>query len=101
MAFSGVGVKTVIQDLVLEADVGTVASTARSEGGVDEVLDAGVCAGGNAEIDRELEVGVLACAENVTGVAAFFATVLSDREEAVFHFPSGGRKLGTVSAMPA
>jgi len=50
VAFSGVGVKSVIQDLVLEADVGTVASTTRSKGGIDEVLDAGVCAGGNAEV---------------------------------------------------
>ncbi|MDX6464318.1 MAG: hypothetical protein QOE55_8015 [Acidobacteriaceae bacterium] len=100
-AFLGVGVEGVVQDLVLEADVGTVASVARSEGGVDEVLDAGVCARGNAEVDGELEVGVLACAEDVAGVAAFFATVLSDGEEAVFDLPSGGGKVGAVGAVPA
>lgn len=99
--FFGVGVDGIVQDLVLEADVGTMASVARSEGGVDEVLDAGVCARSNAEVDGELEVRVLACGEDVAGVAAFFATALSDGEEAVFDLPSVGGKVGTVGAVPA
>lgn len=62
---------------------------ARSGGGVDEVLDAGVGAGGDAELDGELEVGVDAGREDVADVAALVATVLGDGGEAVFDLPPG------------
>jgi hypothetical protein len=55
-----------------------VALVAGNEGGIDEVLDAGVGAGGDAEVDGELEVGVLARVEDVACVAALFAAVLGD-----------------------
>ena len=91
----------VVEDLVLEADGGAVAVVAGSVVGVDEVLDAAVGAGGDAEVDDELEVGVLARGEDVAGVAALFAAVLGDGEEAVFDLPAGGGEGGAVGAVPA
>lgn len=99
--FFGVGVKCIVQDLVFKADVGTVATMARSESRIDEVLDTGICTRRNAEIDRELKVGVFARTEDIAGVAPFFATVLSDGEESVFNLPSAGGKIRTVGAVPA
>src|SRR5258705_10368474 len=49
VAFFGVGVDGVVEDLVLEADGGAVAFVAGGVVGVDEVLDAGVGSGGDAE----------------------------------------------------
>jgi hypothetical protein len=99
--FFGVGVDGVVKDLVLEADGGAVAVVARSVVGVDEILDAGVGSGGDAEVDEELEVGVFAGGEDVAGVAALFAAVLGDGEKAVFDLPAGGGKGGAVGAVPA
>src|SRR5260370_27225961 len=100
-AFFGVGVDGVVEDLVLEADGGAVAVVTGGVVRVDEVLDAGVGSGGDAEVDEQLEVGVLAGGEDVAGVAALFAAVLGDGEEAVFNLPAGGGKVGAVSAWPA
>ena len=100
-AFFGVGMDGVVEDLVLEADGGAVALVAGGVVGVDEVLDAGVCSGSDAEVDEELEVGVFAGGEDVAGVAALFAAVLGDGEEAVFDLPASGREGGAVGAVPA
>src|SRR5260370_42314009 len=100
-AFFGVGVEGVVEDLVLEADGGAVAVVAGGVVGVDEVLDAGVGSGSDAEVDEELEVGVFAGGENVAGVASLFAAVLGDGEEAVFDLPAGGRESGAEGAMPS
>ena len=100
-ALFGVGVEGVVEDLVLEADGGAVELVGGGEVQVDEVHDAGVGSGGDAEVGGELEVGVLAGGDNVSGVSAFFASVLGDGEEAVVDLPAGGGEGGGAGAVPA
>ncbi len=98
MPFLASGWSNVVEDLVLEADGGAGASV---EVGIDEVLDAAVGSGGDAEVDEQFEVGVLARGDDVAGVAALFTAVLGDGDHAVLDLPTGGGEGGTVVAAPA
>src|SRR5260370_775431 len=87
-----------VEDMVFEAEDGSLAVI---EVGADEVLDDAVGAGSDAEVDEELEVGVLARGDDVAGVAAFFAAVLGNRDHAVLDLPAGGGEGGAVVSAPA
>jgi hypothetical protein len=83
-----VRVSSIVEDLIFEADVGAVALVAGCVVQVDEVLDAGVRARCDAEVNRELEVAVFARGDDVARVAAFFAAGLGHGNHAVPHFPT-------------
>ncbi len=93
----GVWVEGVVEDLILVADRG---ARALFEVQVDEVEDAAIRAGGNAEVGGEFVVGVGPGCHDIAGIAAFLASGVGDAEGSVLDLPAGGRKRAAALADP-